>query len=89
MPIADDILGDEAPRLRELQHRWKAELRSWVRQHRTIRRAAAELRALGCARANPQNLQNWMGERSLRTEDRSDWQVLTLIFQPGRAAPRD
>lgn len=76
VPIADEILGDEAARLRELQHRWKAQLRSWVRQHRTIRRAAAELRRLGCARANPQNLQNWLGERSLRTEDRGDWQVL-------------
>lgn len=76
VPIADDILGDEAPRLRELQHRWKAQLRSWVRQHRTLRRAAADLRRLGCARANPQNLENWLGERSLRTEDRSDWEVL-------------
>lgn len=76
VPIADDILGDEAPKLRELQHRWKSQLRSWVRQHRTIRRAAAELGRLGCARANPQNLQNWLGERSLRTEDRNDWQVL-------------
>lgn len=76
VPIADEILGDEAPKLRELQHRWKAQLRSWVRQHRTVRRAAAELRRLGCSKANPQNLQNWLGERSLRTEDRADWQVL-------------
>lgn len=76
VPIADEILGDEAPKLRELQHRWKVQLRSWVRQHRTVRRAAAELRRLGCSKANPQNLQNWLGDRSLRTEDRGDWQVL-------------
>lgn len=76
VPIADDILGDEAPRLREVQHHWKVQLRSWARQHRTIRRAAGELRRLGCTRANPQNLQNWLGDRSLRTEDRGDWQVL-------------
>ena len=76
VPIADDILGREAPRLRELQRKWKLQLRSWVRQHRTIRRAATELRRLGCERANPQNLQNWLGERSLRTENRADWRVL-------------
>jgi hypothetical protein len=76
VPIADEILGDEAPRLRELQRRWKVQLRSWVRQHRTVSRAAAELRRLGCSKANPQNLQNWLGDRSLRTEDRGDWQVL-------------
>jgi hypothetical protein len=76
VPIADEILGDQAPALRELQHRWKAGLRGWVRQRWTIGRAVAELRRAGCARANPQNLQNWLGERSLRTEDRRDWQVL-------------
>ena len=54
VPIADDILGREAHRLREMQRKWKLQLRSWVRQHRTIRRAATELRRLGCGRANPQ-----------------------------------
>lgn len=86
VPIADEILGDEAARLRELQHRWKAHLRSWLKQHRTIRSAAAELRRLGCTRASPQNIQNWIGERSLRTEDRADWQVLMEAASlPGEA----
>ena len=76
VPIADEILGDAAPMLRELQHRWKTALQVWVDQHQSIRRAAAVLRLRGCRKANPQNLQNWLGERSLRTEDRNDWQVL-------------
>ena len=76
VPIADEILGDQAPALRELQHRWKAGLRRWVQQQETLSRAAARLRRAGCARANLQNLQNWLGERSLRTEDRHDWKVL-------------
>ncbi|WP_428119282.1 hypothetical protein [Candidatus Poriferisodalis sp.] len=76
VPIADEILGGDARRLREIQHHWKTQLRMWVRQRPTIQRAAAELRRLGCRRANPQNLQNWLSERSLRTGDRADWQVL-------------
>lgn len=76
VPIADEILGDGAPALRERQRQWKAGLRRWVLQRQTIRSAAAELRRAGCDKASPQNLQNWLGERSLRTEDRRDWQVL-------------
>lgn len=76
VPIADEILGEDARRLRELQRRWKSQLRSWVRERATIQRAAAQLRQLGCKRASPQNLQSWLSERSLRTGDRQDWQVL-------------
>ena len=78
VPIADEILGDDAAALRELQRRWKAGLHRWVRQRRTISRAAAELRRAGCTKSSPQNLQNWLGERSLRTEDRRDWQALMV-----------
>ena len=76
VPIADEILGDEAPRLRERQRRWKTRLRSWVMQQETISEAVAELRRRGCARASPQNIQNWLAEQSLRTWDRADWDVL-------------
>lgn len=76
VPIADEILGKNAAHLRGLQQHWKTQLRRWVRERPTIRRAAAELRQLGCKRANPQNLQSWLSERSLRTGDRQDWQAL-------------
>jgi len=79
VPIADEILGDRAPKLRGIQQRWKAGLRSWVSGQKGLTRAAAALRRLGCASASFQNLQNWLGERSLRTEDRSDWQVLMRV----------
>ena len=86
VPIADEILGHEAPRMRELQRRWKTKLRSWVRQHGAVRYAAAELRRLGCTRATPQNLQNWLSERLLRTKNRADWQVLMGAISLSREA---
>ena len=79
VPIADEILGDRAGKLRGLQHRWKAGLHSWVSGQRGLTKAAAALRRLGCTSASFQNLQNWLGERSLRTENRSDWQVLMRV----------
>jgi hypothetical protein len=76
VPLADEILGRDAHHLRELQRMWKANLRTWVFRHGGVTRAAAELRRMGSARANPQNLQNWLGERLLRPEDLRDWRVL-------------
>jgi hypothetical protein len=76
VPIADEILGRAAPELRRLQRLWKSKLGSWARNHRSIRRAAAELRRAGCSTANTQNLRNWLGERSLRTESHSDWRAI-------------
>jgi hypothetical protein len=86
VPLADEILGDAASRLRELQRRWKANLGMWIRIQGGIGSAATALRRAGCARANRQNLQNWLGERSLRTEDRSDWQVLMEVASLGSDA---
>lgn len=76
VPIADEILGRAAPELRRLQRLWKSKLASWARNHRSIGRAAAELRTCGCSTANTQNLRNWIGERSLRTESHSDWRAM-------------
>lgn len=76
VPIADEILGHSATALRQLQRLWKSKLASWARNHRSIARAATELRRLGCSSASTQNLRNWLGERSLRTESRTDWRAM-------------
>lgn len=76
VPIANEILGADSWALRELQRRWKGKLRAWVSIRASLTNASDELQRRGCARANPQNLQNWLSERSLRTEDRGDWEVL-------------
>jgi hypothetical protein len=86
--IADEILGEQAPALRDLQRRWKQGLRSWVQQHGTLSGAAAALRRAGSARANPQNLQNWLSERSLRTDDAGDWHVLMTAASLGTEEER-
>jgi hypothetical protein len=80
VPIADEILGRAAPELRRLQRLWKSKLTSWARNHRSIRRAAAELGGRGCSTANTQNLRNWLGERSLRTESHSDWRAMMDVI---------
>jgi hypothetical protein len=86
VPLADEILGSSAPRLRELQHQWKANLGAWVRIQGGISSAAAALRRAGCKIANRQNLQNWLSERSLRTDDRGDWQILMDMASLGPEA---
>ena len=75
-PLADEILGADAYRLRELQRTWKAQLRKWVLRQGGLSRAAEELRRQGSQRADPQNLQNWLAERSLRPEGPDDWSAL-------------
>lgn len=83
VPIANEILGDQAPALRELQRRWKEGLRSWVQHQGTLSQAAAGLRRAGSSRANPQNLQNWLSERSLRTDGRGDWHAIMATASLG------
>lgn len=76
VPLADEILGVRSRELRGMQTTWKRKLREWVIEHGGLASAAAELKAKGCDRANKQNLQNWLDERSLRTEDEGDWAVI-------------
>jgi hypothetical protein len=76
VPLADEILGHDADYLRELQRTWKANLRTWVFARGGLHRAAAELQRMGGARAYPQNVKNWLADRSLRPDDRGDWRVL-------------
>ena len=76
VPLADEILGADARRLRDLQHMWKAKLAKWVQGQGGLNRAAEELERMGSPRPYPQNLQNWLGERSLRPDDFDDWRAI-------------
>jgi hypothetical protein len=76
VPTADEILGAKAERLRTLQGMWKAKLADWVLGQGGLNRAAEELQRMGCLRAYPHNLQYWLGERSLRTDDPDDWRII-------------
>jgi hypothetical protein len=75
VPLANGLLGTRANGLRKFQSRWKVALRGTVTQHG----AAATIRTLvekGSIRANEVNLANWMSERSIRTEDRRDFNAI-------------
>jgi len=76
VPLADEILGTDAKRVRGLQHMWKAQLAKWVKGQGGLSRAAEELERMGSPRPHPQNLQNWLGERSLRPDDFNDWRAV-------------
>jgi hypothetical protein len=73
--IANNLLGDEAARLRGIQQHWKGLLREKVRT-KSISEVSAQLRAMGLQRASETNLRNWMSETSLRTEDPADFTAL-------------
>jgi hypothetical protein len=88
VPLADEVLGARANELRQLQRLWKTRVRAWVLEYPTLRAASAELRKRGCSAANPQTIQNWLGERSLRTENRGDWQILMDAVSLGADAER-
>jgi hypothetical protein len=79
VPLADEILGADASRLRDLQHMWKGKLANWVLSQGGVSRAAAELERMGSPRAYPHNLQNWLGERSLRPDDPDDWHTIMRV----------
>lgn len=79
VPLADEILGRDARRLRELQRMWKEKFANWILRQGGLNRAATELQRMGSPRAYPQNLQNWLGERSLRPDDPKDWRVIMSV----------
>jgi hypothetical protein len=88
VPIANEILGPRASALRNMQRRWKAGLAEFVRAAGGLDRAAAKLQGAGCSVANRQNIQNWLSERSLRTDDFSNWQSIMDAILLGSEATK-
>lgn len=87
VPIADQILGDHAEELRDMQQTWKARLRLAVRKH-GIDETAAALRNNGSAVASHQNLRNWMQDRTIATDDEQDFfAIMKLVGLQNKAQP--
>ncbi len=72
---ANKILGEEAAHARGVQAHWKALLKQDVARS-SPRDVVAELRRHGSTRANETNLRNWMSYRSIRTDDRRDFEAI-------------
>lgn len=72
VPVADQILGNQAEELREQQQTWKARLRLTVREN-GIDETVKALRNRGSIVASYQNLRNWMQDRTIATNDQQDF----------------
>ena len=59
---------------------WKAKLAKWVTGTRWAKPCSRQSSsAWAVHEPYPQNLQNWLGERSLRPDDPKDWRVIMSV----------
>lgn len=85
VPVADQILGDQAEELRDEQVTWKARLRLAVREH-GIDEIVEALRNHGSTVASYQNLRNWMQDRTIATNNEQDFfAIMNLVGLPDEA----
>jgi hypothetical protein len=78
VPMADKLLGKRAMEVRASQVRWKKALEDFVAKVGDDL-AVKKLQAVGCRRANRQNLHNWIGERSIRPEFDEDFKAILSL----------
>lgn len=78
VPVADAILGARAQAVRTKQQLWKSELTSLVARQGE-RAVVSSLQELGCQRASPFNLRNWMSDKSIRPEFDDDFLSVLLL----------
>lgn len=86
IPIADELLGDEAERLRRLQEEWKSALRDYVHDA-GLRRTVRDLREAGCSVASRFNVRRWTSpsRHVIKTKSRRDFEALVDIIGLGDA----
>ena len=82
-PLADRLMGQRAAEARRLQELWKERLKATAvarfgsRPHRDLAaRAASEIRKLGAARANENNVCYWMSPKCIRTRYIEDFMAV-------------
>jgi hypothetical protein len=78
VPVADQIMGSEAPRARESQELWKRLLREVIKSN-GLHQAAAKLTEGGALRASEGNVRHWASRRSIRTQDYSDFAAIMHV----------
>ena len=83
--IADSLLGNEAPRLRAAQRRWKERLRDLI-DSVGVQGVLSRLAAAGALRASRANLRRWASASSIRTEDYADFAGVMKIIGLGAEA---
>ena len=79
VPLANELLGQRAKLLRELQLEWKTKLaRKVSSEGRSV--VVKELIAKGAISANAQNLRNWMSYRGIKTRDPKDFKAIMVYL---------
>lgn len=78
VPVADQILGDRAEELREMQGTWKARLRLNAKQN-SLEETVSALLNDGSKVASYQNLRNWMQDRTIATHDEDDFLAIMKL----------
>jgi hypothetical protein len=85
VPVANRIMGDDAAIAREFQKEWKKLLRQKLKRSSYID-VMNQLIALGSIRASPQNIRNWISERSIKTDDFTDFNAIMQFVELGKEA---
>jgi hypothetical protein len=78
VPVADKILGHLAAGYRAQHTRWKNALRDRVRQE-GLEATSRRLIAAGSAIGEPWNLRNWISERNIAPQDKSDFAAIAQL----------
>jgi hypothetical protein len=80
--LADSLLGETAPHLRELQTRWKEKLNEKV-DRIGARAVGRRLTELGATRASEENVRRWASADNIRTQDPADFAAICeLVGEP-------
>lgn len=80
VPVADQIMGDNAPIAREFQKEWKTHLRQKVKNY-GYDQVIKQLKKYGSPRANHMNIHNWMSDRSIKPEDKDDFLAIMRLIE--------
>ena len=79
IPIADQLLGEQARQMRAMQEEWKKRLRAKVEASSLIE-VSLELIDHGSQLANEINLRHWMAERSIHPHEYRDFLAIMRII---------
>jgi len=86
IPVADQILSENAHRAREAQRYWKTLLKKMV-YTLGIQEIVNSLKSLGSVKANETNVRNWMGERNIKPADYNDFEAIMQLIKMEKDAP--
>ncbi len=77
-PMADRLMGEDAPKVRKLQEHWKSKLRKEEKRY-GLSGLRIWLRRYGALRAKEENIRNWMSSRNIRPDYDEDFRAVLRV----------